>query len=146
MFSAARSALYLLANDSPEAAILSLDLHARHRQLPGVLPTLARHRDNLPAGPTVQPVRCPPSGVNPRLPTSELVVRLGRVRVSNLPPRDSEAWRRAGLRFRCIIEKHRQWVLCGRVVDGSGSGWDEVERGSGGDQWLTVQAGLELAE
>jgi hypothetical protein len=31
-------------------------------KLRGVLPTLARHTDNLPAGPAV---RCPPSGVNP---------------------------------------------------------------------------------
>jgi hypothetical protein len=35
-------------------------------ELRGVLPTLARHTDNLPAGPAVPPVRCPPSGVNPK--------------------------------------------------------------------------------
>src|SRR6478736_7448827 len=34
-------------------------------ELRGVLPTLARHTDNLPAGPAVLPVRCPPSGFNP---------------------------------------------------------------------------------
>src|SRR4029079_5919029 len=34
-------------------------------ELRGVLPTLARHTDNLPAGPAVLPVRCAPSGVNP---------------------------------------------------------------------------------
>src|SRR6478735_8291089 len=55
-----------------------LSSHMRHRparldhqagsllpELRGVLPTLARHTDNLPAGPAVPPVRCPPSGVNP---------------------------------------------------------------------------------
>src|ERR1700739_2982195 len=31
----------------------------------GVVATLARHADILPAGPAVPPVRCPPSGVNP---------------------------------------------------------------------------------
>src|SRR6476646_865996 len=36
-------------------------------KLRGVLPTLARHTDILPAGPAVPPVRCPPSGVNPTL-------------------------------------------------------------------------------
>src|SRR4051794_28339398 len=34
-------------------------------ELRGVLLTLARHTDNLPAGPAVPPVRCPPSRVNP---------------------------------------------------------------------------------
>src|SRR3954463_9343009 len=37
-------------------------------ELRGVLLTLARHTDNLPAGPAVPPVRCPPSRVNPRQP------------------------------------------------------------------------------
>src|ERR1700756_2957810 len=35
-------------------------------KLRGVLATLARHADILPAGPAVPPVRCPPSGVNPK--------------------------------------------------------------------------------
>src|SRR4051794_32572059 len=40
-------------------------------ELRGVLLTLARHTDNLPAGPAVPPVRCPPSRVNPTVLTQK---------------------------------------------------------------------------
>ena len=55
-------------------------------KLRGVLPTLARHTDNLPAGPAVPPVRCPPSGVNPTRQDLLDDVALGVGRVLEVPP------------------------------------------------------------
>src|SRR3954454_2003274 len=68
------------AHPTPQQLLTNTDLgrDMRHRtagldhqagsllpELRGVLLTLARHTDNLPAGPAVPPVRCPPSRVNP---------------------------------------------------------------------------------
>jgi hypothetical protein len=67
-------------------------------ELRGVLPTLARHTDNLPAGPAV-PVRYPPSGVNPRFGRYSLPAHQpnGRRRPSRLGGR----W----LRYRTPVRK-----------------------------------------
>src|SRR4029077_5860853 len=77
---ASRGRLALEAHPPPQHLFTNTDLggHMSHRtagldhqagsllpKLRGVLATLARHTDILPAGPAVPPVRCPPSGVNP---------------------------------------------------------------------------------
>ena len=46
---------------------VSIARRAACSETPGVLTTLARHADILPAGPAVPPVRCPPSGSTPML-------------------------------------------------------------------------------
>jgi hypothetical protein len=73
--------LALEAHPTPQDFFTDTDLggHMRHRptglnhqtsrllpKLRGVLLALARHTDILPAGPAIPPVRCPPSGINPR--------------------------------------------------------------------------------
>src|SRR6516164_9452783 len=80
---ASRDRLALEAHPAPQQLLTDTDLggHVSHwaaglnhqagsllPKLRGVLATLARHTDILPAGPVVPPVRCPPSGVNPRTP------------------------------------------------------------------------------
>src|SRR6516225_5946174 len=77
---ASRDRLALEAHPAPQQLLTDTDLggHVSHwaaglnhqagsllPKLRGVLATLARHTDILPAGPVVPPVRCPPSGVNP---------------------------------------------------------------------------------
>src|SRR6516225_4303564 len=79
---ASRDRLALEAHPTPQQLFTDTDLggHVSHRaaglnhqagsllpKLRGVLATLARHTDILPARPAVPPVRCPPSGVNPSL-------------------------------------------------------------------------------